>query len=107
MSTWRFKTDEGELGPVSFKELADLVREGKVKEGALVRREGASNWEPAWHVPGLLTAAGMGEPGDSIQNPKSKIQNPKFGRVAGSGDPATTRDGDRPAVNRSNPKSKI
>jgi hypothetical protein len=65
MSQWRCKSDDGELGPVSFKELADLVREGKVKEGALVRREDASNWEPAWHVPGLLRAAGIVEAGDS------------------------------------------
>ena len=65
MSQWRCKADAGELGPVSFKELAELVREGKVQEGALVRREGASNWEPAWHVPGLFRAAGIVEPGDS------------------------------------------
>lgn len=65
MSQWRYKAKEGELGPVSFQELADLVRNGKVAEGALVCREGAPNWEPAWHVPGLLRAAGIVEPGDS------------------------------------------
>ena len=65
MSTWRYKTDESELGPVSFAELAELVREGKVSERSLVARAGTMNWEPAWHVPGLLRAAGIVEPGDS------------------------------------------
>lgn len=65
MSQWRYKTKEGELGPVSFQDLADLLRNGKVAEGALVCREGASNWEPAWHVPGLFRAAGIVGPGDS------------------------------------------
>ena len=65
MITWRCKVDEKELGPLSFKELAELVREGKVTEGALVCREGAAKWEPAWHVPGLFRAAGIVGPGDS------------------------------------------
>ena len=65
MSTWRCKTDESELGPVSFAELAELVRAGKVTERSLVARAGTMNWEPAWHVPGLFRAAGIVEPGDS------------------------------------------
>jgi hypothetical protein len=65
MSQWRCKIDGAEVGPVSFQELAGIVREGKASEHVLVRREGAANWEPAWHVPGLLRAAGIVEAGDS------------------------------------------
>jgi hypothetical protein len=65
MSAWRCKVDEAELGPLSFQQLAELVREGKVTDKALVCREGVGKWEPAWHVPGLLRAAGIVEPGDS------------------------------------------
>ena len=77
MSTWLYKIDDRQLGPVSFRELADLVRNGEVTEGAEVCREGTVNWEPAWHVPGLLRAAGIVEPGDS------PIQGSGFG-VQGS-----------------------
>ena len=65
MTTWLYKIDDQQLGPVSFKDLADLVRVGTVGEGTLVCREGTTNWEPAWHVPLLLHAAGIVEPGDS------------------------------------------
>jgi len=65
MSQWRCKLEEGELGPMSFAELAELVRAGTVSEGTRVARVGSSNWEPAWHVPGLLRAGGITEPGDS------------------------------------------
>ena len=93
MSQWKCKSDDGESGPVSFKELAELLREGKVKQGGLVCREGSPNWEPAWHVPGLMNAAGMTEPGDSIQNSKSQIQNPSVltaavSRIADASDDA-------------------
>ena len=98
MSTWQYKLDDQQLGPVSFAELAELVREGKVSERTQVSRAGTMNWEPAWHVPGLFRAAGIAVEGDSplsetpqtaltpalsrrereteaIQNRKSKIQN--------------------------------
>lgn len=94
---------------MSFAELAELVRSGKVTENTRVARAGSMNWEPAWHVPGLLRAAGITEPGDSpvtgsgfgvqgsatgaeipaagtqtriIQNPKAKIQYLLRGIVA-------------------------
>jgi len=57
MSTWRCKVDDGEIGPIAFQELADLLREGKIGEQTRVRREGAANWEPAWNVVGLMEAA--------------------------------------------------
>ena len=104
MSAWRCKTDDGEIGPVSFKELADLVREGNVKEGALVRREGASNWEPAWHVPGLFRAAGIVEPGDSPAVEKME------GELAGQSalTPALSRrEREMGTLPIQNPKSKI
>jgi len=105
VSTWLYKIDDRQLGPVSFKDLADLVRAEKVTDGTLVCREGTTNWEPAWHVPLLFHAAGIVEPGDSpatsvvgsplsvasdegppaierIQNPKSKIQDLIRGAIA-------------------------
>jgi hypothetical protein len=65
MSQWHYKTDDGTCGPVSFKELAVLVREGKVSEGTQVCRAGTADWQPAWHVPGLFRAAGIAVEGDS------------------------------------------
>lgn len=50
---------------MSFGELAELVRTGKVTEGTRVARVGSTDWQPAWRVPGLLRAAGITEPGDS------------------------------------------
>ena len=63
---------------MSFAELAELVRAGKVTERSLVARAGTMNWEPAWHVPGLFRAAGIVEPGDS-----PPVEGPGFG-VQGS-----------------------
>jgi len=105
MSQWSYKLDDQQLGPVSFQELAALVRDRKVSEGTQVCRAGTADWQPAWHVPGLFRAAGIVEPGDSplpvtpqialapavsqresdtrpIQNPKSKIQNLVRGLIA-------------------------
>jgi hypothetical protein len=65
MSQWQYKTDDGGRDTVSFKELAALVREGKVSEGTQVCRAGTMNWEPAWRVPGLFRAAGVVQEGDS------------------------------------------
>lgn len=57
MSAWRCKLDEVEIGPMPFQELVALLREGKISERALVRREGSDKWEPAWNVVGLMEAA--------------------------------------------------
>ena len=65
MSTWQYKIEEKQHGPVSFQELAGLLREGKVVQSTHVCRSGTMNWEPAWRVPGLLRAAGIVEAGDS------------------------------------------
>jgi hypothetical protein len=65
VSAWHYKLNDQQLGPVSFKELAELVRQRTVGEGTPVCRAGTMNWEPAWRVPGLFRAAGIVERGDS------------------------------------------
>lgn len=62
---WCCKLEDREVGPMTFQELVDLVREGKVNEGVLVSRAGTLRWEPAWKVVGLFRAAGIVAPGDS------------------------------------------
>ena len=74
MSQWRCKIDGHEIAPLSFAELAELVRDGKLKEGAQVCRAGTMNWEPVWHVPGLLRAAGIVAPGDSAPPEVASVQ---------------------------------
>jgi len=65
MSRWCYRLDDQVIGPLTFQELAERLRERTVTERVLVSREGSSNWEAAWRVPGLLRAAGMADPGDS------------------------------------------
>lgn len=65
MSQWRYKCDGQVTGPISFQELAGLIRNGTLGESARVCRADAMNWQPAWQVPGLYRAAGIVESGDS------------------------------------------
>lgn len=74
MSQWRCKIDDHEVYPLSFAELAELLRDGKLDQGAKVCRAGSMNWEPAWHVPGLLRAAGITEPGDSAPSEAATVR---------------------------------
>ncbi len=56
-SRWFCKVLGQEVGPVSFPEMAEMVRSGTLKEGDPVRREGASDWIRAREVIGLFRAA--------------------------------------------------
>ncbi len=56
-SKWFCKVLGQEMGPVSFREMAEMVRSGTLKEDDPVRREGASEWTRAGEVIGLFRAA--------------------------------------------------
>jgi hypothetical protein len=62
---WCCKLHGRELGPMSFQELVELVRDGTVTAEVQVSRAGTLRWEPAWKVVGLFRAAGIVAPGDS------------------------------------------
>jgi hypothetical protein len=57
-SQWYHKASDGERGPLSFAEMAAMLRAGTLHEHDLVRREGQSQWQHAEDVVGLLRAAG-------------------------------------------------
>jgi hypothetical protein len=83
VSTWNYKLDDRDHGPVSFKKLAALVRDGKVSETTHVARAGTADWQPAWHVPGLFRAAGIAVEGESP--PVEGLGDPEGAPVQGSG----------------------
>ena len=56
-SRWFCKVLGQQVGPVSFREMAEMVRSGTLKEDDPVRREAASEWTPARKVIGLFRAA--------------------------------------------------
>ena len=56
-SKWLCKVLGQQVGPVSFREMAEMVRSGTLKEDDPVRREGASQWTRAGEVIGLFRAA--------------------------------------------------
>jgi hypothetical protein len=56
-SQWFCRVLGEQIGPVSFRELAEMVRAGTLKETDPVRREAASEWTRAKEVIGLLRAA--------------------------------------------------
>jgi hypothetical protein len=55
---WHYQSDGQELGPVSFRELVELVRTGALTEGDLVRPSWKSDWQHADTVVGLFHMAG-------------------------------------------------
>lgn len=57
MSDWFYRLEAGEHGPVSFRELAQLLAEGELQDGDLVRRATDDKWQPAEHVVGLAREA--------------------------------------------------
>lgn len=57
-SQWHYRSEGEVKGPVSFQDLAQLVRCGKLSEGGLVRREHTAEWVRVRDVIGLLRAAG-------------------------------------------------
>ena len=56
-SQWFCKILGRELGPISFEEMADLVRDGTLTEEDPVLRKGAHEWMKAGEVIGLFRAA--------------------------------------------------
>lgn len=56
-SRWYCRFFEGDRGPLTFDELAQLIRIGKLTERDLVRREGIGDWQPAESVVGLFHRA--------------------------------------------------
>ena len=56
-SQWFCKILGREVGPLSFQELAGMLRSRTLTEEDPVRREGAHEWTPAREVIGLLRAA--------------------------------------------------
>ena len=61
-SQWFCKVLGQELGPVSFREMAEMARAGTLKEDDPVRREGTSQWTRAGEVIGLFRAAAKERP---------------------------------------------
>jgi hypothetical protein len=70
-SKWLCKVLGQQVGPVSFREMAEMVRSGTLKEDDPVRREGASQWTRAGEVIGLFRAAAK-EPAQA--RPESKAE---------------------------------
>ncbi len=56
-SLWFCKVLGQEVGPVSFREMAEMVRSGTLKENDQVRRKATTEWIPARDVIGLFRAA--------------------------------------------------
>ena len=56
-SQWFCKVLGQEVGPVSFPNMAEMVRSGTLKEDDRVRRKGSQDWIPAREVIGLFRAA--------------------------------------------------
>ena len=56
-SQWFCKVLGQEVGPVGFRDMAEMVRAGTLKEADQVRRKGTSEWIPARDVIGLFRAA--------------------------------------------------
>jgi len=56
-SHWFCRVGDEEVGPVTFQEMAQMVRDGRLTEGDRVRREMSSEWVAARGVIGLFRAA--------------------------------------------------
>ena len=57
-SQWFCKVLGQEVGPVGFREMAEMVRSGTLKKDDPVRRKGSDQWAPAGEIIGLFRAAG-------------------------------------------------
>ncbi len=76
-----------EIGPVSFREMAEMVRSGTLKEEDPVRREGMSEWTRAREVIGLFRSAAK-EPAQPASQARAE---PKPAQA-----PGKTKDAERP-----------
>jgi len=61
-SRWYLQVEGGEVGPLTFQELAELIRAGKLTEQDRVRRESSGDWIRADEVIGLFHVARQQEP---------------------------------------------
>jgi len=66
-SRWYCRVRDEELGPVTFQDMAEMIRAGTLTEGDRVRRELSEEWIPARDVIGLFRAA-KGQPAQSPPN---------------------------------------
>jgi hypothetical protein len=72
-SQWSCKLLGQEVGPVSFREMAEMVRAGTLKEDDPVRRQGTSEWTRAREVIGLFRVAAK-EPPAATPKPQAEPQ---------------------------------
>lgn len=91
---WFYKTPEGEAGPVTFREMVELVRAGKLHEDDRVRGEMSSQWIAARDVVGLFyTAAAQAAQATAEASPPAAEPAQAGGEVPGTDVPP--RDGAR------------
>ena len=99
-SQWFCKVLGQEVGPVSFREMAEMVRAGTLKEDDPVRREGTSRWTRAREVIGLFRAAAK-EPAPTPPQAKPEpqpVRAPGKTREAGHPPAEPSRIGRRRAL---------
>ena len=72
-SQWFCKILGREMGPVTFRDLADMVRAGTLTEEDPVRRKGAHEWTAAREVIGLFRAAEQ-EPVEEAPPPEAELR---------------------------------
>ncbi len=85
-SQWFCKVLGQEVGPVSFPDMAEMVRSGTLKEEDRVRRKGSQDWIPAREVIGLFRAA-KAQPAQAA---------PAAGETEGASPPAETEQPAQP-----------
>lgn len=73
---WFYKTPYEEGGPVTFRELVELVRAGRLREEDRVRAAVSEQWRPARDVVGLFYTAGSPPAGESA-GPVAAAQAPQ------------------------------
>lgn len=56
---WYYSSEGKCLGPVSSKELRQLVEAGRITADDLIRKEGMTDWVPAGQVKGLIAGPGQ------------------------------------------------
>lgn len=77
LQEWYYATDGVQAGPVTFAELSDAVRAGRIKQKDLVWREGMADWQPASSVPGLVETPAASNAYEAAPMPAvSPVQQP-------------------------------
>ncbi len=70
---WHYQTSTDAAGPVSFRTLIELVRDGKLSADDLVREEWNSDWRPAALAVGLFHMAGRDDLFDQWQAEQERL----------------------------------